>query len=287
MIFQILSIFLDMLRYFLMISFFSAFVFADGAASLVGKSSKVKNYTYSPILKFEFMNDCSENANRDVCECVLDKLQLRYSEETYQKLDSDLRRGMEHPDFVKYISDASTECDLAVKSPETEPPAESDFSQDLSAPAVGVSEAEATEFVNNFKKNFPKKNFVKECVETTSKFFGTAALQKSCGCAYDKMLSDKPRFIDMVMRQGYPGQNSSWGAEFKLDCLPEKFTPEIEKNMVNFLNEVGIPLSAAKCIIATTKKEYSLKSFAKAVFNSQESMAAMLMMGSLKCLESK
>lgn len=287
MIFQILSIFLDMLRYFLMISFFSAFVFADGAASLVGKSSKVKNYTYSPILKFEFMNDCSENANRDVCECVLDKLQLRYSEETYQKLDSDLRRGMEHPDFVKYISDASTECDLAVKSPETEPPAESDFSQDLPAPAVGVSEAEATEFVNNFKKNFPKKNFVKECVETTSKFFGTAALQKSCGCAYDKMLSDKPRFIDMVMRQGYPGQNSSWGAEFKLDCLPEKFTPEIEKNMVNFLNEVGIPLSAAKCIIATTKKEYSLKSFAKAVFNSQESMAAMLMMGSLKCLESK
>lgn len=276
-----------MLRYFLMISFFSAFVFADGAASLVGKSSKVKNYTYSPILKFEFMNDCSENANRDVCECVLDKLQLRYSEEMYQKLDSDLRRGMEHPDFVKYISDASTECDLAVKSPETEPPAESDFSQDLPAPAVGVSEAEATEFVNNFKKNFPKKNFVKECVETTSKFFGTAALQKSCGCAYDKMLSDKPRFIDMVMRQGYPGQNSSWGAEFKLDCLPEKFTPEIEKNMVNFLNEVGIPLSAAKCIIATTKKEYSLKSFAKAVFNSQESMAAMLMMGSLKCLESK
>lgn len=276
-----------MLRYFLMISFFSAFVFADGAASLVGKSSKVKNYTYSPMLKFEFMNDCSENANRNVCECVLEKLQLRYSEETYQKLDSDLRRGMEHSDFVKYISDASTECDLAVKSPETEPPAESDFSQDLPAPAVGVSEAEATEFVNNFKKNFPKKNFVKECVETTSKFFGTAALQKSCGCAYDKMLSDKPRFIDMVMRQGYPGQNSSWGAEFKLDCLPEKFTPEIEKNMVNFLNEVGIPLSAAKCIIATTKKEYSLKSFAKAVFNSQESMAAMLMMGSLKCLESK
>lgn len=276
-----------MLRYFLMISFFSAFVFADGAASLVGKSSKVKNYTYSPMLKFEFMNDCSENANRDVCECVLEKLQLRYSEETYQKLDLDLRRGMEHPDFVKYISDASTECDLAVKSPETELPVESDFLKDSPAPAVGVSEAEATEFVNNFKKSFPKKNFVKECVETTSKFFGTAALQKTCGCAYDKMLSDKPRFIDMVMRQGYLGRDSSWGAEFKLDCLPEKFTPEIEKNMVNFLNEVGIPLSAAKCIIATTKKEYSLKSFAKAVFNSQESMAAMLMMGSLKCLESK
>lgn len=276
-----------MLRYFLMISFFSAFVFADGAASLVGKSSKVKNYTYSPILKFEFMNDCSENANRDVCECVLDKLQLRYSEETYQKLDSDLRRGMEHPDFVKYISDASTECDLAVKSPETEPPAESDFSQDSPASAVGVSEAEATEFVNNFKKNFPKKDVVKECAKTTKKFFGTAALQKTCGCAYDKMLSDKPRFTYMVMRQGYPGQDSSWGMEFKLDCLPEKFTPEIEKNMIGFLNEAGIPLSVAKCIVATTKREYSLKSFAKAVVNSQESMAAMLMMGAMKCLDAK
>lgn len=287
MISRIVSIFLDMLRYFLAISFFSVFVFADGAASLVGKSSKVKNYTYSPPIKLQFVNDCSENANREVCECVLEKLQLRYSEETYQKFDSDLRRGIEHPDFVKYISNASTECDLAVKSPETELPAESDFSQDSPASAVGVSEAEATEFVNNFKKNFPKKNFVKECAETTNRFFGTAALQKTCGCAYDKMLSDKPRFIDMVMRQGYPGQDSSWGMEFKLDCLPEKFTSEIEKNMIGFLNEAGIPLSVAKCIIATTKREYSLKSFAKAVVNSQESMAAMLMMGSLKCLEAK
>lgn len=278
-----------MLRYFLMISFFSAFVFADGAASLVGKSSKVKNYTYSPMLKFEFMNDCSENANRDVCECVLEKLQLRYSEETYQKLDSDLRRGMEHPDFVKYISDASTECDLAVKSPETELPVESDFLKDSPAPAVGVSEAEATEFVNNFKKSFPKKNFVKECVETTSKFFGTAASQKLCGCAYDKMLSDKPRFIDMVMRQGYPEQNSFWGAEFKLECLPENFTPDIEKNMVNFVNERVFSLSMARCLVTAFKKEYSLKSFAKAIFDYPEIVPDMLIVGpvgSLKCLNS-
>lgn len=281
-----------MLRYFLIISFFSAFVFADGAASLVGKSSKVKNYTYSPMLKFEFINDCSENANREVCECVLEKLQLRYSEETYQKLDSDLRRGIEHPDFVKYISDASTECDLAVKSLETELPVESDFLKDSPAPAVGVSEAEATEFVNNFKKNFPKKDVVKECAKTTKKFFGTAASQKVCGCAYDKMLSDKPRFIDMVMRQGYPEQDSSWGAEFKLDCFPEKFTPDIEKNMINFINEQGLPLSVARCMVATLKKEYTLRSFMKAVVNSQEeerqkSLMAMLMMGSLKCLEAK
>ncbi len=262
-------------------------MFADGAASLVGKSSKVKNYTYSPMLKFQFVNDCSENANREVCECVLDKLQLRYSEETYQKFDSDLRRGIEHPDFVKYISNASTECDLAVKSPETELPVESDFSQDSTAPAASVSEAEATEFVNNFKKNFPKKNFVKECAETKSDFLGTISLQKTCGCAYDKMLSDKPRFIDMVMRQGFPDQNSFWGAEFKLECLPEKFTPEIEKNMVNFFNEQGLPLSVARCMVATIKKEYTLRSFLKAVVNSQESMAAMLMMGSLKCLEAK
>lgn len=278
-----------MLRYFLMISFFSAFVFADGAASLVGKSSKVKNYTYSPMLKFEFMNDCSENANRDVCECVLEKLQLRYSEETYQKLDSDLRRGMEHPDFVKYISDASTECDLAVKSPETELPVESDFSQDLPAPAVGVSEAEATEFVNNFKKNFPKKNFVKECVKPMKNFLGNAASQKLCCCAYDKMLSDKPRFIDMVMRQGYPEQNSFWGAEFKLECLPENFTPDIEKNMVNFVNERVFSLSMARCLVTAFKKEYSLKSFAKAIFDYPEIVPDMLIVGpvgSLKCLNS-
>lgn len=277
---------MSLLKYFLAVSFFSIFAFADGAASLVGKSSRTKNYTYSPMLKFEFMSDCSENANRAVCECVLEKLQQRYSEETYQKLDADLRRGMEHPEFVKYVSDASTECDAAVKPTESVFPVDGDFSQDSPAPA-GISKAEATEFVNNFRKNFPKKDFVKECAEPTANFLGKAASQKFCGCAYDKMLSDKPRFTYMVMRQGYPGQDSLWGAEFMLDCVPEKFTPEIEKNMVNLLNEKGIPLSAAKCIVATTKKEYSLKSFVKAVFNSKESMAAMLMMGALKCLESK
>ena len=279
------------LKCFLAVSFFSIFAFADGAASLVGKSSRTKNYTYSPMLKHQFMNDWSENANREVCKCVLGKLQQRYSEETYQKLDADLRRGVEHPDFVKYISDASTECDAAMNPAETGLPVESGFSQDSPAPA-GISEAEATEFVNNFKKNFPKKNFVKECAENTNNFLGTISLQKTCGCAYDKMLSDKPRFTYMVMRQGYPGQDPSWGAEFKLDCLPEKFTPEMEKNVVNFFNEQGLPLSVAKCMVATLKKEYTLRSFLKAVLNSQTEekqrvLAETLMVGSLKCLESK
>ncbi len=107
------------------------------------------------------------------------------------------------------------------------------------------------------RKNFPKKDFVKECAKTTNDFLGKATLQKVCGCAYDKMLSDKPRFIDMVMRQGFPEQNLSWGAEFKLDCFPEKFTPDIEKSMINFINEQGLPLSAARCMVAMLKKEYT------------------------------
>lgn len=280
------------LGYFLFVSFLSVLAFADGAASLVGKNSRTKNYTYSPSLKFQFVHDCSENANQEVCKCVLDKLQLRYSEEQYQDLDSDLRRGIDHPEFVKYISESSAECDASVKLTEAEFSDKGVPEQDSPVTAVGVSEAEATEFVNNFRKNFPKKDFVKECSKTTNDFLGKATLQKVCGCAYDRMLSDKPRFIDMVMRQGFPERNHSWGDEFKLDCVPEKFTPDIEKRMIDFLNERGLPLSAARCMVATLKKEYTLRSFLKAAVNSQEEekqkgLVAILMMGALKCLEIK
>lgn len=264
----------------------SALAFAGGAASLVGKNSKTKNFTYSAATHFRFIEDCSENANRQVCECVLGKLQLRYSEEEYQKFDRDLRKNIEHPEFANYIAKSAGECDDAQGTPA--PAAyQEESDEDPPVDQAALAAEEARFFVENFKNNVPRKDFVEGCSERIKKMLGKSQSPKSCGCAYDKMLSDKERFADMVLRHGAPAENQFWGAEFMLDCIPEKFTPEIEKNLVNYLNENGAPLSLAKCLVKTIKKEYTLKSFVKASIENYENMAALLLMSAVGCVDVK
>lgn len=82
-----------------------------GAASVVAEKSKTKNYTYSYKTKIRFVEDCSSGANERVCRCVIEKLEQEYSEETYWRLDADLRKNIEHPEFVAYISKSVDECD--------------------------------------------------------------------------------------------------------------------------------------------------------------------------------
>lgn len=60
------------------------------------------------------------------------------------------------------------------------------------------SPAEAKVFVDNFLKTTPKDAFVPVCVENGAEYVGAAQAKKTCGCAYDQLLNDIPRFTEMV-----------------------------------------------------------------------------------------
>ena len=90
---------------------FATISYADGAASIVAQKSKTKNFSYSLETRLFFLDDCSRGANEYICRCVLNKLQQNYSETVYLKLDSDLRKKIEHSDFVSFLSDAAEKCD--------------------------------------------------------------------------------------------------------------------------------------------------------------------------------
>lgn len=77
-------------------------IYAGGTASLVAKKSSTKGYTYSKSTRLAFIQECSENANQDVCYCVLNKIQQQYSEKQYLKLDADLRKNIKHNDFIHH-----------------------------------------------------------------------------------------------------------------------------------------------------------------------------------------
>lgn len=86
-------------------------IYAGGTASLVAKKSNTKGYFYSRSTRLTFIRECIEEANQDICYCVLDKIQQQYSEKQYLKFDTDLRKNINHPDFITFISEAANACD--------------------------------------------------------------------------------------------------------------------------------------------------------------------------------
>ncbi len=88
-----------------------AYAHAGGAANLVAQKSKTKDYNYSWETKELFVNKCSKGANKNICNCVLQKLQHQYSEVDYWNLEHDLRQGIDHPNYISYVTDAIEECD--------------------------------------------------------------------------------------------------------------------------------------------------------------------------------
>lgn len=96
---------------FILLFITSITIYAGGTASLVAKKSNTKGYSYSRSTRSAFIQECSESANQDICYCVLDKIQQQYSEKQYLKLDADLRKNINHPDFIAFISEAAEMCD--------------------------------------------------------------------------------------------------------------------------------------------------------------------------------
>lgn len=243
---------------------------AGGAATLIGQKSKMDNYRYSFETKMTFLNDCSENANVQVCECVLSKLQKKYSEKTYLKLDNDLQKGIKRPEFVRFITTAAKECDEEITIDQ------------VIDQATTISEKETQQFIENLQKEETKKNFIPECAAASPAYDKPTAL-KVCECAYNHMIGDIPRLTQMIIEKGYPDTTNNWGYEYMIECAPEEYTPHVINFFINILNENGIPKSVAQCMANVLKKEYSFKSFITAAI--EQGVAYNLMINTIysKC----
>ena len=235
--------------FFLSVLLSVAIAQADGgAASLVAKKSSTGYYAFSEKTQQQFIQDCSANANEQVCRCVLEKIQQTYSEKEYLKLDASLRKGYGDYEFESFISSAVNDCD-----------------EQYASSLPKVSEEYATAYADTLLKNIgKKKEYIPECTPIYKDIYGITAAKQICGCFYDRFTGDRERLIKTFMTEGIPDDNDNdkWGMDYTFDCLPDKFTPEIEKNLVNFLNQQGLPKSTSQCFVKSIKKEYSPKIFA-------------------------
>ena len=89
----------------------AAYAQAGGAASVVAQKSKVKGFSYSYETESIFMNECRQGANSRVCRCVFGKIKQQYSETDYWRLENDLKRKVDHPEYISYLTKAVEQCD--------------------------------------------------------------------------------------------------------------------------------------------------------------------------------
>lgn len=246
---------------------FAAFTYAGGAAAFVAKKSNTGEFPYSEATQQTFIKDCSENANEWVCGCVLARLQGSYSEKEYLKFDADLQKGYEDYDFMSFLSKSVEECDAEYETA-----------------ASQITEEDAKAYVDNWIKNIKRKDFVKNCPTEMKEFYGKKEAEKVCGCFYDRMVKDKERFARVVIEEGYPDDKEKWGLDYVLECVPDKFTPEMEKNFIKLMNQQGVPKSLSQCILKTLKKEYSLKSFVASSKENKDLATLIFTMVASKCL---
>lgn len=241
--------------------------YAGGAAAFVAKNSNTGEFPYSEATQQAFIKDCSENASEWVCGCVLAKLQGSYSEKEYLKLDVELQKGNEDYDFVSFLSKSVNECD-----------------EEYEIAASQITEEDAKAYVDNWMKSVKRKDFVKNCPSEMKEFYGKKDAEKVCGCFYDRMVKDKERFARVVMEEGYPDDKDKWGLDYTIECIPDKFTPEMEKNLIKIMNQHGVPKSISQCILKSLKKEYTIKSFVASAKENMDLFTAIFTMLASKCL---
>ena len=89
----------------------TAYAQAGGAASVVAQKSKTKGFSYSYETETIFMNECKQGANQRVCRCVFSKIKQQYSKTDYWRLENDLKRKVDHPEYISYLTKAVEQCD--------------------------------------------------------------------------------------------------------------------------------------------------------------------------------
>ena len=246
---------------------FAAVAYAGGAAAFVAKKSNTGEFPYSEATQQAFIKDCSENANEWVCGCVLARLQGSYSEKEYLKLDADLQKGYEDYDFMSFLSKSVEECD-----------------SEYEEAASQITEEDAKAYVDNWMKTVKRKDAINNCPSKMKDFYGKKEAEKVCGCVYDHMAKDKNRFAKVIVEKGYPDDNDMWGLDYVVECIPDKFTPEMEKNLVKFMNQNGVPKSISQCILKSLKKEFSLKSFVASAKENMDLLTITFTKLATKCL---
>lgn len=276
---------------------FTAFA-ASGAAAVVAQAA---GKSYSEDTRNDFLKSCSENVEKPICECVLKKLESKYSEDQFKRNEKSLSVGVEDKSYVQFIVDATTSCGTGYDNDKNQvPPAKTVPAKTVpttSAPVqttpaqtatLQMSEMELAivkAIVNN--KDF-RNHFVDECVDEADDYLGKKQAKQSCNCSYDRILKDDKvisSLLGAVDNEGKMVDFEKWGYNVIAPCLPDQFTPEMETALLKECkDEVKGGDKACKCVVKEIKSRYTVKTLLKAAFEDEKKLEVEMMGVAAQCM---
>ena len=255
---------------------------------------------YSADTRSNFLIGCLSGADRAACDCVLQKLESKYSEAEFKKVQNQVLAGKSDPKYSDFLAKKRRECGIK-DSPAAQSATAQPSSSTTSAPASAPSAAQANSqpvkisatdmmllqmLLNN--QAF-KDSFVVECTKEGDKFLGATKSKKSCQCAYDHMLQNDSLLYLLMRSMNANGEVTDFeklSYRLILPCLPDHFTPEMEA----FLQKACLESVRAgnktrcACAVKEIKKSFTIQELLRDILLDQESFKIKLIRKVGKCV---
>lgn len=260
---------------------------ASGAAAIVAKAA---GKSYSEPTRRNFLKSCSESVETPICECVLKKLEVNYSEDQFKHLEATLSVGVEDKDYVNFIVDATTTCgmsyDAGAANSATQPAAANAQPAPAADPQMTEMEIMILKAIVD-NKEF-KNGFVAQCANEADDLLGPKQAKKSCDCAYSRIMKDDKVMMTLLASADLGSSSinfEKWGYDIIAPCLPDKFTAEMEKALTDECKkQASDSPKACKCVVKEIKKRYTVKSLLKAAFENQKKLELEMMGVAAQCM---
>lgn len=247
---------------------------------------------YSADTRSNFLIGCLSGADRAACDCVLQKLESKYSEAEFKRVQNQVLAGKLDPKYSDFLAKKRRECGIkdSPAAPSTTPAPASAPSAAQANPQPAKISATDMMLLQMFLNNQAfKDSFVVECTKEGDKFLGATQSKKSCQCAYDHMLQNDSLLYLLMRSMNANGEVTDFeklSYRLILPCLPDQFTPEMEA----FLQKACLESVRAgnktrcACAVKEIKKSYTIQELLQDILLDQESFKIKLIRKVGKCV---
>lgn len=243
--------------------------------------ANAQNRGYSAPTRDKFLKSCKEGVEAPICDCVLKKLEAKYDEATFNKYESELAKGKEDAAYVNFIVQSTTDCGEALDASAAQ-------NQGSASAGLGLAPEDLMIFKAILQSPMFKDNFVQSCTVQSMEWLGANQADKSCNCAFDRLIKDDKFIGGVIGSMGADGSDfniDKWGYDFIEPCLPKQFPAEMDNAFIKECLKAGDANKATcECVLKSIKKDYSVRSLMKTAIEDEKKLELDITLKAAQCL---
>ena len=243
--------------------------------------ANAQNRGYSAPTRDKFLKSCKEGVEAPICDCVLKKLEAKYDEATFNKYESELAKGKEDAAYVNFIVQSTTDCGEALDASAAQ-------NQGSASAGLGLAAEDLMLFKTILQSPMFKDNFVQSCTLQSMEWLGANQADKSCNCAFDRLIKDDKFIGGVIGSMGADGSDfniDKWGYDFIEPCLPKQFPAEMDNAFIKECLKAGDANKATcECVLKSIKKDYSVRSLMKTAIEDEKKLELDITLKAAQCL---